>query len=136
MFAVAQHEAEGGDRSDTSCAKEYGAPERIRGAIADHVFNSLACVLHRFSGLRLARLTRDIGGLFGHLMLRAARCAFRAALSLVCSSSRSAIPGGGAGRMTGAGYGLQILESIVQDVSIDANENGTTVRLTQPIGGS
>ncbi|MDQ6768165.1 MAG: SpoIIE family protein phosphatase [Candidatus Eremiobacteraeota bacterium] len=34
----------------------------------------------------------------------------------------------------GAGYGLQILKSIVQDVSIEANENGTTVRLTQPIG--
>jgi len=34
----------------------------------------------------------------------------------------------------GGGYGLQILKGIVPDVAISAGENGTVVRLTQPIG--
>lgn len=34
----------------------------------------------------------------------------------------------------GGGYGLQILKGIVPDVAISADENGTVVRLTQPIG--
>ncbi len=36
----------------------------------------------------------------------------------------------------GGGYGLQILKSLVQDVTIDAGQFGTTVRLSQPIGRS
>ncbi len=34
----------------------------------------------------------------------------------------------------GGGYGLQVLKGIVQDVAIDSTEQGTTVRLTQPVG--
>ena len=34
----------------------------------------------------------------------------------------------------GGGYGLQILKSIVTDVSIDTDERGTTIRLVHPIG--
>jgi PAS domain S-box-containing protein len=34
----------------------------------------------------------------------------------------------------GGGYGLQILKGIVPDVAISAGENGTVVRLAQPIG--
>jgi anti-sigma regulatory factor (Ser/Thr protein kinase) len=34
----------------------------------------------------------------------------------------------------GGGYGLQVLKGIVQDVAIDSTDQGTTVRLTQPVG--